>query len=141
MTNTIADIEESDVILVTGSNTTENHPVLSSFMKRAVLKGKKLFLIDPRRVNIADHAERWLRPTPGTDIAWINGLMNVIIAEGLQDQKYLDDRCENFEATKEVVAKYTPEHVEEITGIPAEDLKEVARAFAKAFDQVFHGHL
>jgi formate dehydrogenase alpha subunit len=132
MTNTIADIEESDVIIVTGSNTTENHPVLSSFMKRAVLKGKKLYLIDPRRVGRADHAEKWLRQTPGTDIAWINGMMNVIISEGLQDQKYIDKRCENFEATKEVVAKYTPEYVEEITSIPADDLREVARAFAKA---------
>ncbi len=132
MTNTIADIEESDVILVTGSNTTENHPVLSSFMKRAVLKGKKLYLIDPRRVALADHAEKWLRPTPGTDIAWINGLMNIIISEGLQDQKFIDDRCENFDALKTTVEKYTPEHVQELTGIPAGDLREAARAFAKA---------
>ncbi len=132
MTNTIADIEESDVILVTGSNTTENHPVLSTFMKRAVLQGKKLYLIDPRRVKLADHAEKWLRPMPGTDIAWINGLMNVIISEGLQDQKFIDDRCENFEATKAVVEKYTPEHVEKLTGIPADDLRQVARDFANA---------
>ncbi len=62
MTNTIADIEEADVILVTGSNTTENHPVLSTFIKRAVLKGKKLYVIDPRRVRLSDHAEKWLRP-------------------------------------------------------------------------------
>ena len=132
MTNTIADIEESDVILVTGSNTTENHPVLSSFMKRAVLQGKKIYLIDPRRVNLADHAEKWLRPTPGSDIAWINGLMNVIITEGLQDQAFIDERCENFEATREVILTYTPERVEEISGIPADDLREVAREFARA---------
>jgi len=132
MTNTIADIEESDVILVTGSNTTENHPVLSSFMKRAVLKGKKLYLIDPRRVTLADHAENWLRPTPGTDIAWINGLMNIIISEGLLDQKFIDERCENVDALKATVEKYTPEYVQKITGIPAGDLREVARAFAGA---------
>lgn len=132
MTNTIADIEESDVILVTGSNTTENHPVLSSFMKRAVLQGKKIYLIDPRRVKLADHSEKWLRPIPGMDIAWINGLMNVIITEGLQDQKFIDERCENFEETKAVIEKYTPEYVEELTGIPADDLREVAREFAKA---------
>ena len=89
MTNTIADIETSDMILVTGSNTTENHPVLSSFVKRAVLKGKKLYLIDPRRVKLADHANQWLRPFPGTDIAWINGLMHVIIQEDLHDKKFI----------------------------------------------------
>jgi len=132
MTNTIADIETSDMILVTGSNTTENHPVLSSFIKRAVLKGKKLYIIDPRRIQLADHADNWLRPSPGTDIAWINGLMHIIIKEQLHDRTFIEKRTENFEALKETVEKYTPEHVESITGISADDLIEVARAFAKA---------
>ncbi len=132
MTNTIADIETSDLILVTGSNTTENHPVLSTFVKRAVLKGKKLCLIDPRRVNLANHAEKWLRPFPGTDIAWINGMMHVIIKENLHDKKFIEERTENFDALKEIVEKYTPEHVEAITGIDQEDLIEVARQFANA---------
>jgi formate dehydrogenase major subunit len=132
MTNTIADIETSDVILVTGSNTTENHPVLSSFVKRATLKGKKLYLIDPRRVKLADHADNWLRPFPGTDIAWINGLMHVIIKEDLHDKDFIDKRCENFEPLKETLEKYTPEYVESITGIKKEDIVEVAREFAKA---------
>ncbi len=132
MTNTIADIETSDLILVTGSNTTENHPVLSTFVKRAVLKGKKLYLIDPRRINLADHAEQWLRPFPGTDIAWINGMMHVIIKENLHDKKFIEERTENFDALKEIVEKYTPEHVEAITGIDKEELIEVARQFANA---------
>ena len=132
MTNTIADIETSDLILVTGSNTTENHPVLSTFVKRAVLKGKKLCLIDPRRVNLANHAEKWLRPFPGTDIAWINGMMHLIIKENLHDKKFVEERTENFDALKEIVEKYTPEHVEAITGIDKEDLIEVARQFANA---------
>lgn len=132
MTNTIADIETSDMIIVTGSNTTENHPVLSSFAKRAVLKGKKLYLIDPRRVKIADHAVKWLRPFPGTDIAWINGLMHIIIKENLHDKTFIEARTENFEAVREVLEKYTPEYVEGITGIKADDLIEVAIEFAKA---------
>ncbi len=132
MTNTIADIETSDMILVTGSNTTENHPVLSSFVKRATLKGKKLYLIDPRRVKLADHADNWLRPFPGTDIVWINGMMHVIIKEELHDKKFIEDRTENFEALKETVEKYDPDYVETITGIKKEDLIEVARQFAKA---------
>ncbi len=132
MTNTIADIETSDLILVAGSNTTENHPVLSTFMKRAALKGKKLVVIDPRFVKLANNATRWLRPNPGTDIAWINGLMHVIIKEDLHDKTFIADRTENFDALKEVVASYTPERVEEITGIAAQDIIEVAREFAKA---------
>ena len=115
MTNTIADIEESNMILVTGSNTTENHPVLSSFAKRAVLKGAKLYLIDPRKVKISDHAVKWLRPYPGTDIAWINGLMHVIIKEDLQNNKFIEERTENFDELKKTLEKYTPEHVESIT--------------------------
>jgi len=132
MTNTIADIETSDMILVTGSNTTENHPVLSSFVKRAALKGKKLYLVDPRRVKLADYADKWLRPSPGTDIAWINGMMHVIIKEDLHDKTFIENRTENFEALKNTVEKYTPEYVESITGIKADDLIEVARQFAKA---------
>jgi len=132
MTNTIADIETSDMILVTGSNTTENHPVLSSFVKRAVLKGKKLYVIDPRRVTLAGHANKWLRPSPGTDIAWINGMMHVIIKEDLHNKEFIENRTENFEALKETVEKYTPEYVEQITGIKTADIVEVAREFAKA---------
>jgi len=132
MTNTIADIETSDMILVTGSNTTENHPVLSSFVKRAAKKGAKLYLIDPRRVKLADYSNKWLRPAPGTDIAWINGLMHVIIKENLHDKKFIAERTEEFDAVKTTVEKYTPEYVQNITGIPAEDIIEVAKAFATA---------
>ena len=132
MTNTIADLETSDLILVTGSNTTENHPVLSTFMKRAALKGKKIYVVDPRRIKLVDLAEKWLRPNPGTDIAWINGLMHVIIKEDLHDKAFIEARTENFDVMKAVVASYTPEHVADITGIPAEDIIALARAFAKA---------
>ena len=132
MTNTIADIETADMILVTGSNTTENHPVLSSFVKRAAKKGTKLYVIDPRKIKLSDHAVKWLRPAPGTDIAWINGLMHIIIKEGLENQTFIAERTENFEALKQTVEKYTPEYVQEITGIDAKDLIEVAKAFAEA---------
>jgi formate dehydrogenase major subunit len=133
MTNTIADIEEADVILITGSNTTENHPVLSTFVKRAVTRrGAKLIVVDPRRIKMTEFAENWLRPNLGTDVAWINGMMHVIIKEDLHDKTFVEERTENFEAMKAVVEKYTPEHVEDITGIPAEQLIEAARLYAKA---------
>lgn len=132
MTNTIADIETADVILVTGSNTTENHPVLSAFIKRAALKGKTLIVVDPRKIKLTEHAKKWLRPNLGTDIAWINGLMHVILEENLQDDAFIENRTEGFDAMKETLKQYTPEHVETITGIPAQEIVETARLFAKA---------
>jgi formate dehydrogenase alpha subunit len=132
MTNTIADIEDSDLILVTGSNTTENHPVISTFVKRAALKGKKLYVVDPRRIKLASHADKWLRPSPGTDIAWINGLMHVIIKEGLHDINFIEKRTESFNELKKTLEKYTPDYVQKITGINSEDIVSLAREFAKA---------
>jgi formate dehydrogenase alpha subunit len=133
MTNTIADIEQADVILITGSNTSENHPVISSVVKRAVRsKGKQLIVVDPRRIPMARHAVSWLRPNVGTDVAWINGLMQVIIAEGLYDQAFVEARTTGFDALKQAVAPYTPEHVAQITGIPAAELVAAARLYAKA---------
>ena len=80
MTNSIDEIDVTDCMLLTGTNTTENHPVLSSYVKRAVkFKGTKLIVIDPRKIKISEFADKWLRPNPGTDVAWINGLIHVIL--------------------------------------------------------------
>jgi formate dehydrogenase alpha subunit len=133
MTNPIADIEQSDVILITGSNTSENHPVLSSFVKRAVhLKGKTLIVVDPRRIPMTRFARKWLRPNLGTDVAWINGLMHVIIAENLHAKAYVESRTTGFEALRQTVERYTPDFVEGITGVPARELVETARLYARA---------
>src|SRR6056297_4086646 len=113
MTNTIADIEKADVILVTGSNTTENHPVLSTFVKRAVkFRGAKLIVVDPRQIKLTHHADMWLRPNLGADVAWINGLMHVIIKESLHDQSFIENRTTGFEELKAMVEKFTPDFVE-----------------------------
>jgi formate dehydrogenase alpha subunit len=133
MTNTIADIEEADVILITGSNTTENHPVLSSVVKRAVTaKGTKLIVVDPRRIRITRYAAKWLRQNLGSDVAWINGLMHVIIKEGLHDKEFIENRTEGFDELQKVVEKFTPDRVEQITGIPAQEIIDAARLYAKA---------
>ena len=133
MTNTIADIEEAQVILITGSNTTENHPVLSSVVKRAVtLKGTKLIVVDPRRIRITRYAAKWLRQNLGTDVVWINGLMHVIIKEGLHDKPFIENRTEGFDALQKIVEKFTPDYVEKITGIPTRELIDAARLYAKA---------
>jgi formate dehydrogenase alpha subunit len=133
MTNSIAEMEEADAFIIIGSNTTEAHPVLATFVKRAViLKGAKLVVIDPRRIPIVEQADLWLRQRPGTDIALINGLMHVIISEGLADENFIATRCENYDAFKAVVAAYTPEKVERLTGVAAADLIRAARIYAGA---------
>jgi formate dehydrogenase major subunit/formate dehydrogenase alpha subunit len=133
MTNSIAELEDTDCILVTGSNTTETHPVISTFIKRAAaLKNKTLIVIEPRRIDLVKHATLWLRQRPGTDIAVINGMMNLIIQENLHAQDYIAERTENFEALRETVAKYTPEYVEQISGVPAADLRRAARLYGQA---------
>ena len=133
MTNSIRDItEQSGCIFIIGSNTTEQHPVIGIKIRRAARRrGAKLIVADPRRIDIATYADIHLRHTPGTDLALLNGLMHIIIREGWQDQKFVDERTEGFEALKEVVAKYTPEVVAEITGVPAEQLERAARMMAE----------
>ena len=117
----------TDLILATGTNTTENHPVIGMKVKRAVKQqGTKLIVIDPREIDLVKYADIWLRQNPGTDVAVFNGLMNVIIAEGLYAKEYVAERTEGFDALKKAVEKYTPEYVEKISGIPAEDLKKAA---------------
>jgi len=133
MTNSIRDFEKADVILITGSNTTENHPVIGSLLKHIVrYNGVKLIIIDPREIELTKYAAIWLRQKSGTDVAWINGLMNIIIQEDLYDKEFVKSRTENFNEFKKVVLKYTPEKVEKITGIPKQNLIAAARMYAKA---------
>jgi formate dehydrogenase major subunit len=133
MTNPISDIEKADVILITGSNTNENHPVISSFVKRAVkYKGAKLIVVDPRRIKMAEFSEHYLRPNLGTDVAWINGMMHVILKEKMHDADFIKNRTEGFEELEQRLEKYTPEFVEGITGIPSESLIAAAKLFAGA---------
>ncbi len=121
------------MILITGSNTTENHPVLSAYVKRAVtFKGAKLIVVDPRRIPITNFATIWLRQNVGTDVAWINGMMHIIIKENLFDEEYVTTRTVGLDELKKTVEKYTPEYAEGITGIPADRLIEAARLFAGA---------
>lgn len=132
MTNSIAELESAKVILVTGSNTTEAHPVIATFIRRAVQFGKaKLILVDPRHIDLARTATLWLRQKNGTDIAWLNGMVNVIIANGWENKEFISKNCENFEALKDAVKEFTPARVEELCGIPQKDLVEAARLFAQ----------
>ena len=103
MTNSIDEIEGSDVIFIIGSNPTENHPVIGSMIKRAVRKGTKLIVADPRNIELADMADVCLHQKPGTDVALINGLIHVMIKEGLYDKKFVEERTENFDIMASVI--------------------------------------
>ncbi|MDF2569184.1 MAG: formate dehydrogenase, alpha subunit, archaeal-type [Sporomusa sp.] len=132
MTNTIKEIAKTDFIFAIGTNTTEAHPIIGQKIKQAVRNGATLVVADPRKTELAAMANYHLQIKPGSDIALLNSLANVIIAEDLWDKKFVEERTEDFEALKGMVAKYTPESVEEITGVSAEIIKNVARAYAKA---------
>ena len=133
MTNSILELESTNLILAVGTNTTENHPIVGKMVKRAVrFKGAKLIVIDPRKIDLVRYADVWLRQRPGTDVAVFNGLMHVIIQEGWEAKDYISKRTEGFAALKETVAKYTPEYVESISGVPAKDLIKAARMYAQA---------
>ncbi len=131
MTNSMQEASKSDVILVTGSNTTWCHPVFGGMIKKAVKQqGVKLIVLDPRETDLAKVAHIHLRQNNGTDVAWLMGMQHVIIREGWQNQAYIDERCEGWEDYKKSLEFYTPEKVEELTGIPKERLFEAAKLYA-----------
>ena len=132
MSNTVADIaENAKSIFIIGSNTTEQHPVIGSRIRQAVIKRNvKLIVADPRKIDIADFSTIYLRQKPGTDVALINGLMHIILENNWQDQKYIDERCENFEEFKETLKKYPPSVVSAITGISEQELLKTAEMMA-----------
>ncbi len=132
MTNSQPEFDsETNCFLVIGSNTSEGHPLIASrIMKAMEERGAKLVVIDPRKTQMARLADLYLSFRPGTDVAVINGLMNVIISEGLADEDYVATRTEGFEEMKALVEAYTPERVEEISGIPVDGLRQAARLYA-----------
>ncbi len=132
MTNPIADIEGANFILALGTNTTETHPVIATKIKQAVRAGGILAVVDPRQTELARLAHYHLALKPGTDIALLNGLANVILTEDLYNKDFVAERTEGFAAWKETVLKYPPEVVAGITGIAADTIREVARGYARS---------
>jgi formate dehydrogenase major subunit len=134
MTNTIGELEkDATAIFLIGTNTTENHPVIGYKIKSNVRKnGAKLIVADPRRIDLANMADVYMQFKPGTDVALLNGMMNVIINEGLADKEFIANRTEGYDEMAKVVAAYTPEYVSGITGVPAEDIIKAARIYAEA---------
>lgn len=132
MTNPIEDIGKADTILVTGSNTTEAHPVLALEVIKAVKRGAKLIVIEPRRIKLVDYAAAWLSQTPGTDVAVLNAMMHVILEEGLSDSAFIAERTEGFKDLEKLLKRYSPEEAEKVSGVPAKAIREAARMYATA---------
>jgi formate dehydrogenase alpha subunit len=132
MTNPIRSLLFANAILVTGSNTTEQHPLVAAHILEAQSKGATLIVADPRNTQIKTLADVQLSPRLGSDVAWTNGILNLIIELGLADDIFIRERTEGFDALKETVSKYTPEAVERISGILPEDLEKAAIALGKA---------
>jgi formate dehydrogenase alpha subunit len=132
MTNSIPEIENNDVIFVIGSNTTETHPIIGLRMKKAVQKGARIIIADPRKINLVRFSTIWMQHKPGTDVALLNGIMHVLLKEKLIDKNFITDRTEGFEAFAKTLQDYTPEKAEKITGVPKKDIIEAARLYGKA---------
>ncbi len=123
---------DAELLLLTGTNTTANHPVAATFFKEAVKRGTRLIVVDPRRPQIADFADWYCRLNPSTDVAFYNALMHVLIRDRLYDEHFVSARTENFEALCKVVADYPPARVAPVCGIEARVIEEVAHAIGAA---------
>ncbi len=132
VTATFNEIENADVAIVIGANPTENHPVAATYFKQFSKRGGKLIVMDPRGQGLKRHATHMLQFRPGTDVAMLNAIMNVIVEEGLYDEQYIQGFTENWDEMKKHLKGFPPEKMEDLCGIDASTLREVARTFAGA---------
>jgi len=130
MTNSIAEIGDASSILAIGTSTTDAHPIIGYQVKKAVRKGAKLIVANPQEVALVNFADLHLPLKPGSDVALLMGMARVIIEEGLHDQQYIDERCDNFDQFKASLESYTPEFVSDMTGLPWDDVVRAARIYA-----------
>ncbi len=131
-TNPLDDFERADCFLLAGANPTEAHPVVGARLKQQVIRGAALVVVDPRRIELADYADVHLRCRPGTNVAVFNGLAHVLLEEGYADDEFIAGRVNGLAELRAVLAGYPPERVEDISGVPAEDLRRAARIYGGA---------
>jgi formate dehydrogenase alpha subunit len=131
MTNSIAEIGDARCILAIGTSTTDAHPIIGYQVKKAVREGAKLIVANPQEVALVNFADLHLPLRPGSDVALLMGMARVIVEEGLHDQPYIDERCENFDEFKASLESYTPDFVSDMTGLPWDDVVRAARIYAE----------
>ncbi|MDN0125232.1 formate dehydrogenase subunit alpha [Yersinia aleksiciae] len=132
MSNSICEIEDTKCILVFGYNAADSHPIVARRILKAKEKGAKVIVCDPRHIETARIADLWLPLKNGSNMALVNAFANVLISEELYDKDYVSRYTEGFDEYREIVAKYTPEYVEGITGLPAQSIREAMRIYAAA---------
>jgi formate dehydrogenase alpha subunit len=130
MTNSIAEMKDTNCILLIGSNTTHAHPVISLELKKAVKRGAKLIVINPMRIEMVKYSHIWLQNTIGSDVALLCGMAKVLLDEGLADKEFIEGCCENFSAFRDSLQDFTLDKVSQLTGIAPEQIVEVARLYA-----------
>ncbi|UGS34310.1 formate dehydrogenase subunit alpha [Capillimicrobium parvum] len=131
-TGSFADIDHADAAIIIGANPTEAHPVAGARIKQAALRGMKLVTIDPRRIELADYGVLHLSPRAGTNAAVMLGLQHVVARDGFVDHDFVDRRTEGYDELAELIAQYTPDEVQRITGVPAADIEAAAHIYAEA---------
>ncbi len=133
MTNSMQEIENNDVLFVIGSNTKENHPIVALRMIKAKRKGAKIIIADPRRVPMVRFADIWMQHKPGTDVALLNGMMHVLLKEGLIKKDFIASMTEGFDDEfRKNIEEFTPEAVSKITGVPADTIVKAARMYGSS---------
>lgn len=132
MTNSIPELENADCILVIGSNTIEQHPLVGSRILEAKGNGAKLIVVDPRRTPLANFADVYLQIRPGSDVCLLNGFMNILITEGLIDREFISQRTKGYEEFRQKIEQYTPNKVQKVSGVSSEDLQRAARIYGEA---------
>jgi formate dehydrogenase major subunit len=132
VSTTYGDVANADVVIITGSNPTANHPVASSFFKQARRRGTKIIYVDPRASTVAEHADIFVQLKPGTDVAFYNSVMHELIRLGLIDREFIADRTSNYDELERTVADYSPERAAQITGVDADMIRKVATTWGEA---------
>ncbi len=132
MTNSVDELADADAIFITGSNTTAAHPLVATQIYRAIAKGAKVVVADPRIIQISMQADMYVSQKLGTDVALLNGIMHVILKEGWHDLEFIKERTEGFDEFEKLIEEYPPERAAEITGIPADDIRRIAEIYGTA---------
>ena len=129
--NSYQDYEEAGCLMVVGADASANHPVIAIRFRRAVARGARLIVVNPKRVELCDQADLWIRQNPGTDVALFNAMARVILDEGLADLEFVRARTENFEDWVRALEPYTLDYAERVTGVPQGDIAQAARWYAR----------
>lgn len=132
VSNPVSDVLKAEVIFIIGANPTSNHPVAATFIKNAIKNGASLVVADPRRTDLARHAKHVLQFKSGTDVALLNALLHVIVAEDLVDKQFVAERCDDYQEICDNVVAFSPEKMAPLCGIEADEIRAVARLYAKS---------